>query len=249
MSFLDKLRKKAEELDLETKARQLQEAATHAAQQAREKAGEFTAEHREQIDGYVETAGAKIDEKTDHRYADQIAKVTQQLEHGVDLVADGYGPAAGTATATGAAAAAGAATGAGDEPFPTDPDAPGPVSAGPLEPPAPVEEPSPVHASDLSAAEAQEPVSRQDPSWEAAGVPADAPTDALIDQPAGHHGVDQAEQAGEPVDESLVDSALEDTVLGLDHPPVTPAHHDEPTPEDADPSTTRSPRPPHGSTS
>ncbi|HSU74876.1 MAG TPA: antitoxin [Terrabacter sp.] len=248
MSFLDKLRKKAEELDLETKARQLQEAATHAAQQAREKAGEFTAEHRDQIDGYVETAGTKIDEKTDHRYADQIAKVTEQLERGVDFVADGYGTAAGTAT--GAAAAGGVATGDGDEPFPADPDAPGPVSAGPLEPPAPVEEPSPVHASDLSAAEAQEPVSRQDPSWEAAGESADAQTDERTDHQADEQAGEQVgEQVGEPVDESLVDSALEDTVLGLDHPPVTPAHHDEPAPEDADPSTPRSPRPPQGSTS
>jgi hypothetical protein len=70
----------------------------------------------------------------------------------------------------------------------------------------------------------------------------DEPTDRQADEQAGT-------QAGEPVEESLVDSALEDTVLGLDHPPVTPAHHDEPAPEDADPSTPRSPRPPHGATS
>ena len=37
MSFMDKLKKKAEELDLETKARQLQESATQAAKQARVK--------------------------------------------------------------------------------------------------------------------------------------------------------------------------------------------------------------------
>jgi len=224
MSFLDRLRKKAEELDLETKARQLQEAATQAAQQAREKAGEFTAEHRDQIDGYVETAGTKIDQTTDHRFSDQIAKVTQQVERGVDLVADGYGPAAGTAT--GAAAAAGAATGTDDELFPADPDAPAPVSASPLEPPEPIEPPTPVHASAPSAAAADEPVSSQDPSWAAPG-----------------------EKADEPVDESLVDTALEDTVLGLDHPPVTPPHHDEPAPEDADAATIRTARPPHGETS
>ena len=244
MSFLDRLRKKAEELDLETKARQLQEAATQAAQQAREKAGEFTAEHRDQIDGYVETAGAKIDQTTDHRFSDQIAKVTQQVERGVDLVADGYGPAAGTAT--GAAAAAGAATGTDDELFPADPDAPAPVSASPLEPPEPIEPPAPVHASAPSAAAADEPVSSQDPSWAAA----DKPADEKADKPADEKAEEPVEQpAGEPADESLVDTALEDTVLGLDHPPVTPPHHDEPAPEDADTATIRSTRPPHGETS
>lgn len=243
MSFLDRLRKKAEELDLETKARQLQEAATQAAQQAREKAGEFTAEHRDQIDGYVETAGAKIDQTTDHRFSDQIAKVTQQVERGVDLVADGYGPAAGTAT--GAAAAAGAATGT-DELFPADPDAPAPVSASPLEPPEPIEPPTPVHSSAPSAAAADEPVSSQDPSWAAAGEQADEPVahnpDEPVDEKAGTPVEEPVEQPG---DESLVDTALEDTVLGLDHPPVTPPHPHVPTPEDADTATIRAPRPPH----
>lgn len=220
MSFLDKLRKKAEELELETRAKQVQEAATQAAKQAREKAGEFTAEHRDQIDGYVETASAKIDEKTDHRYSGQITKVKEQLEHGVDLVADGYGTAGAATGATGAPAAAGAASAPGDRPFPVDPDAPEPVttepvSASPLEPPTPVDRPTPVHAEG-----------------------ADAGLDAGgFDAAAGDLPV--------PSEESLTDTALEDTVLGLDHPPVTPAHPDEPAPEDADPSTIRSPRPPH----
>lgn len=228
MSFLDKLRKKAEELELEARAKQVQEAATQAAKQAREKAGEFTAEHRDQIDGYVETASAKIDEKTDHRYSGQITKVKEQLEHGVDLVADGYGSAGGATGATGPEAAAGAASAPGDRPFPVDPDAPEPVttepvSASPLEPPAPVERPTPVHAESLET-----------------GL--DTVSDTGSD--AGGFGA-AAGDLPVPSEESLTDTALEDTVLGLDHPPVTPAHHDEPAPEDADPSTIRSPRPPH----
>ena len=226
MSFLDKLRKKAEELELETRAKQVQEAATQAAKQAREKAGEFTAEHRDQIDGYVETASAKIDEKTDHRYSGQITKVKEQLEHGVDLVADGYGTPGGATGATGAEAAAGAASAPGDRGFPVDPDSPEPVttepvSASPLEPPAPVDRPTPVHSEGLDAGSA-----------DAGGSEAGGFDAAAADLPV-------------PSEESLTDTALEDTVLGLDHPPVTPAHHDEPAPEDADPSTVRSPRPPH----
>ena len=90
MSFLDNLKKKAEELDLETRAKQLQEAATQAAKQAREKAGHFAAQNREKIDGYVETATTKIDEKTEGKYADKVAKVREQVGRGVDKVAEGH---------------------------------------------------------------------------------------------------------------------------------------------------------------
>ena len=124
MSFLDKLKRKAEELDLDTKARQLQEAATQAAKQAQQKAGEFTTENREKIDGYVDAASSTIDEKTHGKYADTVAKVRAGVDKGIDKVAEG-GAAAG---ATGAAAAAGA-TDAG--PFPTDPGAPTLDATGP----------------------------------------------------------------------------------------------------------------------
>jgi hypothetical protein len=179
MSFLDKLKKKAEDLDLETKARQLQESAAAAAKTAREKAGEFAAENREKIDGYVETASTKIDEKTEGKYHDKVAKVKVQVAKGVDKVAEGHSSAA---TATGAAAAAGAVDVTGD-PFPVDPDSPAPVSASPLEAPSPIDRPTPVHEG--------------------------------FDAAAGDLPV--------PMQESLADSTLEDTVLGLDHPTTSEA--------------------------
>ena len=95
MSFLDDLVKKANELDLETKARRLQEAATQAARQARVKAGDFTATNREKIDGYVERAGATVDEKTAGKYADTVAKVKDHVGRGVDKVAEGSHPPPG----------------------------------------------------------------------------------------------------------------------------------------------------------
>lgn len=188
MSFLDKLKKKAEELDLETKAKQLQEAATQAAAQAREKAGDFAAENREKIDGYVETASAKIDEKTEGKYADKVAKVREQVDRGVDKVAEGHGPGTGAAGATGAAT-----SGA----FPVDPDAPEPVTASHLDAPEPIDPPAPLHDSGFDSAAADLPV---------------------------------------PTQEALRDTALEDTVLGLDHPPTAHpgASADLPTPEDAE---------------
>src|SRR6476469_6028006 len=126
MSFMDELKKKAEELDLETKDKQLQDAATQAAKQAREKAGDYTAQNREKIDGYVETATTKIDEKTEGKYADKVAKVRHHVDRGVDKVAEGH--TSGPTTATGAAAAAGATDVTGGEPYPVDPAAPVPGS-------------------------------------------------------------------------------------------------------------------------
>ncbi len=89
MSFLDKMKKKAEELELDKKAKDLQAAATTAAKQAREKAGDFTAENRDKIDGYVEKAATTIDTKTDGKYADKVAKAKQHVGKGVDKVAEG----------------------------------------------------------------------------------------------------------------------------------------------------------------
>ncbi|GAB3873814.1 antitoxin [Terrabacter terrigena] len=200
MSFLDKMKKKAEELDLETKARHLQEQAAAAARQAREKAGDFAAENREKIDGYVETAAAKIDEKTEGKYADKVAKVKEQVGHGVDKVAEGH--TSGPTTATGAAAAAGATDVTGGEPYPVDPESPTSSRAT-------------LDDSGFGAA--------------AGDVPA-------------------------PTRESLEDTTLEDTVLGLDHPPTVPGHqghdplqgHDAPGPEQATPTTEgRHGQPPH----
>jgi hypothetical protein len=208
MSFMDKLKKKAEELDLESKARQLQDTATQAARQAREKAGEFAVENREKIDGYVDTATTKIDEKTEGKYADKVAKVRQHVDRGVDKVAEGH--TSGPSTATGAAAAAGATDVTGGEPFPLDPDAPSPVSASPLEAPAPIDRPTPVDERGFDAAAGDLPV---------------------------------------PTREALVDTTLEDTVLGLDHPPTaSSAPSGAPAPEDAA-ATPHVPRPPHDATS
>ena len=208
MSFMDKLKKKAEELDLEAKAKHLQEQAAAAAKQAREKAGDYAVQNREKIDGYVETATAKIDEKTEGKYADKVAKVREQVDRGVDKVAEGH--TSGPTTATGAAAAAGATDVTGGEPFPADPEAPAPVSASPLDAPSPIDPPTPVHDSGFGAAAGDVPV---------------------------------------PTREALEDTTLEDTVLGLDHPPApTAPHPDAPAPEDAD-AAPRGTQPPHDATS
>ena len=150
MSFLDKMKKKAEELELDKKAKDLQAAATTAAKQAREKAGDFTAENRDKIDGYVEKAATTIDTKTDGKYADKVAKAKQHVGKGVDKVAEGSpaharrarhrsrprGPPMGTPM--------GSPVPEADSPaaptFPVDPEAPQPPAPG-----APGATPPPPH--------------------------------------------------------------------------------------------------------
>lgn len=105
MSFLDKMKKKADELGLVEKAE-------HAAKQAREKAGELAAENRDKIDNVVTKAGSAIDQRTEGKYADKITKAKEQIAKGVDKVAEkdpGHGPAG----ASGVAGAAGTGAGTG----------------------------------------------------------------------------------------------------------------------------------------
>ena len=146
MSFLDKMKKKAEELELDKKAKDLQAAATTAAKQAREKAGDYTAENRSKIDGYVEKAATTIDTKTDGKYADKVAKAKEQVGKGVDKVAEGSPGATGTAPTTGPpmgtpmGSPVAEPDSAAAPTFPVDPDAPQPPAPG-----APGATPPPPH--------------------------------------------------------------------------------------------------------
>ncbi|MCU1536318.1 MAG: hypothetical protein JWP82_669, partial [Humibacillus sp.] len=116
MSFLDKMKKKAEELELDKKAKDLQEAATKAATQAREKAGDYAAGNRDKIDSYVDKAATTIDAKTQGKYADHVAKARQGVGKGVDKLAE-----SAPRTGTGGAPLADPTV---DSPFPLDPEAP-----------------------------------------------------------------------------------------------------------------------------
>lgn len=117
MSFIDKLKHQADELGLREKTSHLVDEAKKVAGQAKEKAGDLAVENRERVEGALDKAGAKIDEKTEGKYADKIAKAKEQVTKGVDKIAEGSsrapgtGPAAtgGSGTTWGSAAAAGGA--------------------------------------------------------------------------------------------------------------------------------------------
>jgi len=138
MSFLDKMKKKAEELELDKKAKGLQATATAAAKQARVKASDYTAENRDKIDGYVEKAATTIDTKTDGKYADKVAKAKHHVGKGVDKVAEGSPSTPGTTPTTGQPMGTPmqppvpAPDSSAAPVFPVDPDSPAPPT-----PPAP----------------------------------------------------------------------------------------------------------------
>jgi len=118
VSFIDKLKHQADELGLSEKASHMVEEAKKVAGQAKEKAGDLAVENRERVEGVLDKAGAKIDEKTDGKYADKIAKAKEQVTKGVDKIAErssrttrtGPASAGGSGTQWGGAAAPGGAS-------------------------------------------------------------------------------------------------------------------------------------------
>ncbi|HTU84328.1 MAG TPA: antitoxin [Solirubrobacteraceae bacterium] len=54
----------------------------------REQAQETVAEHKDQIQGAMESAGAAVDQKTDGKYTDKIAKYGQKASDAVERFGD-----------------------------------------------------------------------------------------------------------------------------------------------------------------
>lgn len=100
-TIFDKLAEKADELELQRKAEELVDAATKAAHQAVEKVGAYTADNRDKVEGFLDKAAAKVDEQTDGKYADKVAKARAQASKGVSKLAEqGTGATPGSAAPT-----------------------------------------------------------------------------------------------------------------------------------------------------
>jgi len=84
----EQLKAKLDELEIE---RHLSEAAAQAEDLARTvigKAGEVVHTNSDKITAFLDKAGASIDEKTDGKYADQVAKVRGYVDTGVSKIAE-----------------------------------------------------------------------------------------------------------------------------------------------------------------
>ncbi len=88
MSLLDRAKQKAQEYDLQTKAKHLADAAETAARQTVHKAGDLAHDKRDTVLSGLDTVAAKVDTKTNGKYADKVAKAKSQLAKGVDKLAE-----------------------------------------------------------------------------------------------------------------------------------------------------------------
>jgi ElaB/YqjD/DUF883 family membrane-anchored ribosome-binding protein len=114
MSFLDdvsrKVKQKAEEWDVQGKAEKLAAEVDKVAHEAKDKAAELADDNRGKIRENLDKAGAKIDERTEGKYADKVAKAKETVAGGVDKLAEQRpgGPVPpGTTTPTSGAASTG----------------------------------------------------------------------------------------------------------------------------------------------
>jgi ElaB/YqjD/DUF883 family membrane-anchored ribosome-binding protein len=118
MGFFDdvsrKVKEKAEEWDVQGKADKLAAEVDKVAHDAKHKAAELADDNRGKIRENLDKAGAKIDERTEGKYADKVAKAKETVAGGVDKLAEqrpgGPVPPGAAATGTTTGYAAGAAT-------------------------------------------------------------------------------------------------------------------------------------------
>jgi MT0933-like antitoxin protein len=153
MSFFDdvsrKVKDKAEEWDVHGKAEKFAAEVDRVAHEAKDKAAEYADDNRGRIREGLDKAGATIDERTDGKYADKVARAKGKVSEGVDKLAEQRSggatpPTTPPATPSSTGYATGAASGAGGSAYPPGPYTPEPYTPDPIDRPEPIhpEEPT-----------------------------------------------------------------------------------------------------------
>lgn len=88
MTLIDNLIKKADELNLPTKAEQALRQADTYLHKAIEKAGQTTHDNQDKVTAFLDKAGRTIDEKTQGKYHSTVTKVRTQVDKGIVKLAD-----------------------------------------------------------------------------------------------------------------------------------------------------------------
>ena len=147
MGFFDdvsrRVKHKAVEWDVQGKAEKVAAELDKVAHEAKDKAAELADENRGKIRENLDKAGAKIDERTEGKYADKVAKAKDTVAGGVDKLADqrpgGATPPGSTAPgASGRSSSSGYASGAAAGTYTPEPYVPDPI-----DPAEPIDEPPP----------------------------------------------------------------------------------------------------------
>ena len=142
MGFFDdvsrRVKHKAVEWDVQGKAEKVAAELDKVAREAKDKAAELADENRGKIRENLDKAGAKIDERTEGKYADKVAKAKDTVAGGFDKLAD-QRPGGATppgSTAPGTSGSSGYASGAAAGTYKPEPYVPDPI-----DPAEPIDEP------------------------------------------------------------------------------------------------------------
>ena len=92
MSFSEQLKHKADEVHLQEKAKDFGDALVQMAKAAVAAAAGYAQENREKVDGALDKASAKIDEKTGGKHADTVVKVRASVDKGIDKIVEHRDP-------------------------------------------------------------------------------------------------------------------------------------------------------------
>lgn len=88
MTFGERMKHKAEEVHFQAKAKDFGDAVVEMARTAFGGLADLVDENRGKIDGALGKAGRKIDEKTDGKHSDAIAKIQVQVDKGIDKLVE-----------------------------------------------------------------------------------------------------------------------------------------------------------------
>jgi hypothetical protein len=84
----EQLKQVVDDLQLEERVKEAAAAAEQAVLRGLEATGSYVRDHRADIEGFIERAGAAIDRQTSGRFAGQVDQVRTQLTAGVASIAD-----------------------------------------------------------------------------------------------------------------------------------------------------------------
>jgi hypothetical protein len=84
----NQLKKVVDDLQLEEKVKEATAAAEQAVLRGLEATGSYLRDHRADIEGFIDRAGAAVDRQTAGRYPDQVERVRSQLAAGVASLAE-----------------------------------------------------------------------------------------------------------------------------------------------------------------
>ena len=88
MTFGEQMKHKADEVNLQGKAKDFGDAVIEVIKAAIGLAAGYASENREKVDGALDKAAQTIDQKTGGKHADTVTKVRAQVDKGIDKLVE-----------------------------------------------------------------------------------------------------------------------------------------------------------------